>query len=116
MNKKYSECLQFLKTAHRTNLCNGTRLQKQKVVPHQLYIYIYLVHLIQEFAFLLLVYFNHSSRITKIKNKILYLSHDFEEKKLGQMARTNKVVKFEPEMSQLCLLLVSSNQGFEQAL
>lgn len=41
MNKKYSECLQFLKTAHRTNLCNGTRLQKQKVVPHQLYIYFF---------------------------------------------------------------------------
>lgn len=75
-------------------------------------IYIYfLVHLIQEFAFPFLVYFNHSIRITKIKNKILYLSHDFEKKKLGQMARTNKVVKFEPEMSQLCLLLVSSNQG-----
>lgn len=110
MNKKYSECLQFLKTAHRTNLCNGTRLQKQKVVPHQLYIY-FLVHLIQEFPFLVLVYFNHSSRITKIKNKILYLSHDFEKKKLGQMARTNKVVKFEPEVSQLYLLLVSSNQG-----
>lgn len=80
-----------------------------------IYIFI-LVHLIQEFAFLFLVYFNHSSRIAKIKNKILYLSHDFEKKKLGQMARTNKVVKFEPEMSQLCPLLVSSNQGSEQAL
>lgn len=110
MNKKYSECLQFLKTAHRTNLCNGTRLQKQKVVPHQLYIYFFSTpH--TRICFHFLVYFNHSSKIAKIKNKILYLSHDFEEKKLGQMARTNKVVKFEPEMSQLCLLLVSSNQG-----
>lgn len=83
MNKKYSECVQFLKTAHRTNLCNGTRLQKQKVVPHQLYIYFFSTpHTRIYFHFL--VYLNHSSRIAKIKNKILYLSHDFEKKNWGR--------------------------------
>lgn len=90
---------------------SNKRLSKLYLISY----FCFLVHLIQKFAFISLFTCIHSSRKVRIENKFCTFLMILK-KKIGQMARTNKVVKIEAEMSQLFLLLASSNQSSEQAL